>query len=726
LSKRTRLGRLERAEPRSQFALLETIVDTAPSLLTNVGTDGRILDYNAAVEEASGLTEPEELRGRFFWDVFIDPDERDEMIARFRASAPDFPPSEYESVFTNARGERRVIAWKSAPVTDEHGEVVSIVAGGLDITDRHRQAEELERERSFLNAIANNAPSVLCLIDDRGLVQDQATNIAFERLLGYEPDETGAHIFWERYVAPSDVADVRAEIERVIAGGDPQEVDSRWVTKRGRRIVVAWSCTPLPRIDERTLFLLSGVDVTERDRRELEVRTSEARLRAAIDSSPVAIVEIDLDEHITAWNPAAERIFGWTAEEALGMPVPFVPPELQTEFDDLSERARRGEVISGYETLRARKDGSLIDVAIAAAPIRDRTGEIVAYMALYADISTRRRRERELERERDFLSTTANAIPSLLAVLDEQGLVTERGVNNAFRRVMGYTEEELVGRSLWRIVGSRGDRASLVAVYREAVARGVPHGGEHRWVTKDRETRLVEWTSIPVIDARLGQCYLVSATDVTERRQQEAEIRASRARIVQAADAARRELERNLHDGAQQRLVSLSLQLRLAEARLSDNAEAAASIARARDELTHALDELRELARGIHPAILTDRGLDAAIDALVARAPLPVHVSRLQERLPADAEAAAYYVVSEALANVAKYADATSASVSVARGDGMVVVEVVDDGVGGADPASGSGLRGLADRVAVLDGSLSVTSPVGGGTRIRAEIPLPE
>jgi signal transduction histidine kinase len=103
-----------------------------------------------------------------------------------------------------------------------------------------------------------------------------------------------------------------------------------------------------------------------------------------------------------------------------------------------------------------------------------------------------------------------------------------------------------------------------------------------------------------------------------------------------------------------------------------------------------------------------------------------VHVSRLQERLPADAEAAAYYVVSEALANVAKYADATSASVSVARGDGMVVVEVVDDGVGGADPASGSGLRGLADRVAVLDGSLSVTSPVGGGTRIRAEIPLPE
>jgi PAS domain S-box-containing protein len=709
-----------------QFTLLETIVETAPSLLTNVDTDGRILDYNAAVEEASGLSHPDQLRGRFLWDVFSDPDERDEMIVRFEAAAPDFPPSDYENVFTNARGERRVIAWKCAPVLDENGAVVSIVAGGLDITDRHRQAEELELERSFLNAIANNAPSLLCLIDDRGVVQDHATNIAFERLLAYEPEETGAHIFWERYVAPSDVEQVRSEVERVIAGGDPKEIDSRWVTKRGRRIVVAWSCTPLPRIDERTLFLVSGVDVTERDRRELEVRTSEARLRAAIDSSPVAIVEIDLDEHVTAWNPAAERIFGWTADEVLGMPVPFVPPDLRKEFDDLSERARSGESISGYETVRARRDGSLIDVAIAAAPIRDRTGEIVAYMALYADISTRRRRERELERERDFLSTTANAIPSLLAVLDEQGLVTERGVNNAFRRVMGYTDEEVVGRSLWRIVGSRGDRASLVAVYREAVARGVPHGGEHRWVTKSGETRLVEWTSIPVIDARLGQCYLVSATDVTERKQQEAEIRASRARIVQAADAARRGLERNLHDGAQQRLVSLSLQLRLAEGQLSDDAEAAAIIARARDELTHALDELRELARGIHPAILTDRGLDAAVDALVARTPLPVEVRHLEARLPADAEAAAYYVVSEALANVAKYADATSAQVLLARVDRMAVVEVVDDGVGGADPAGGSGLRGLADRVAVLDGSLSVTSPVGGGTRIRAEIPLPE
>jgi signal transduction histidine kinase len=143
------------------------------------------------------------------------------------------------------------------------------------------------------------------------------------------------------------------------------------------------------------------------------------------------------------------------------------------------------------------------------------------------------------------------------------------------------------------------------------------------------------------------------------------------------------------------------------------------------EELAQALTELRELARGIHPAILTDRGLPAALDALAGRAPTPVDVEiALDERLPPSIEAAAYYVVSEALANIAKYAQATAVTVSVGRRDGYALVEVADDGVGGADPASGSGLRGLADRVEALDGRLEVVSPPGAGTRIRAQIPV--
>jgi PAS domain S-box-containing protein len=203
------------------------------------------------------------------------------------------------------------------------------------------------------------------------------------------------------------------------------------------------------------------------------------------------------------------------------------------------------------------------------------------------------------------------------------------------------------------------------------------------------------------------------------------ELQASRARIVAVADQERRRLERNLHDGAQQRLVSVSLTVRLAQGRLdTDPATASELLQAASDELSTALEELRELARGIHPAVLTDRGLGPALESLVTRTPVPVDVEApLGERLPEPVEAAAYYVVSEALANVAKYANASQAAVRVSRSNGLAIVEVEDDGVGGADPSRGSGLRGLADRVEALAGRLAVDSEPGRGTRIRAEIP---
>jgi signal transduction histidine kinase len=204
------------------------------------------------------------------------------------------------------------------------------------------------------------------------------------------------------------------------------------------------------------------------------------------------------------------------------------------------------------------------------------------------------------------------------------------------------------------------------------------------------------------------------------------ELEASRARLVEAGTAERRRLERNLHDGAQQRLVALSLTLRIAQGRVRKDADAAERLlGSAQDELGLALEELRELARGIHPAVLSDRGLGAALEGLAGRSPVPVELEPVPpERLPAPVEAAAYFVVAEALTNVAKYADASQARVSVSRHNGTAVVEVADDGVGGADPRLGSGLRGLADRVSALDGRLEVDSPPGAGTVLRAEMPV--
>jgi signal transduction histidine kinase len=203
------------------------------------------------------------------------------------------------------------------------------------------------------------------------------------------------------------------------------------------------------------------------------------------------------------------------------------------------------------------------------------------------------------------------------------------------------------------------------------------------------------------------------------------ELRSSRSRLVELGDAERRRLERDLHDGAQQRFVALALRLRLVRNELDDETAPAAQLDAAIEELAAGLKELRELARGIHPAILTDQGLDAALRGLAARMPVPVRVLELpDERLPAAVETAAYFVIAEALTNVAKYAGATAASVSIALADDEAVVEVRDDGVGGADPHAGSGLRGLSERVAALDGELELDSPQGAGTIVRARLPL--
>jgi signal transduction histidine kinase len=202
------------------------------------------------------------------------------------------------------------------------------------------------------------------------------------------------------------------------------------------------------------------------------------------------------------------------------------------------------------------------------------------------------------------------------------------------------------------------------------------------------------------------------------------ELRGSRVRVIEAGQKERQRLERNLHDGAQQRLVALSLELTMLKRRLDADPEASTRIEHARKEIAMSLAELRDIARGLHPAVVSGHGLSVALESLAARAPVPVRLTvDLGDRLPEPLEVAAYYLVSESLANIGKHAHASSATIEVARAPGRVVVEIIDDGVGGADTERGSGLRGLADRVEALDGRLRVWTPPGHGTRVRAEIP---
>jgi signal transduction histidine kinase len=222
------------------------------------------------------------------------------------------------------------------------------------------------------------------------------------------------------------------------------------------------------------------------------------------------------------------------------------------------------------------------------------------------------------------------------------------------------------------------------------------------------------------LEQRLSSFAELVATAISNASTQ-TELVASRTRIVEAADEQRRQVVRDLHDGAQQRLVEAAMTLQLAQAR----GEGTALVAEGIEHVRAAIAELRELARGIHPSILTHRGLAAAVEALTHRVPLPVAVEIPDDRYPAPVESAAYFVVAEALTNVAKYASAGTACVTARSADGCLILVIEDDGVGGAQPSAGSGLSGLHDRIVALNGTLAVDSPANGGTRIQAEIPLP-
>jgi PAS domain S-box-containing protein len=336
-----------------------------------------------------------------------------------------------------------------------------------------------------------------------------------------------------------------------------------------------------------------------------------------------------------------------------------------------------------------------------------------------------RARVAELERERELLNAIANYAPSLLCLVDADGRVRPYATNKAFERTLGYDPAETGGVVFWERYVPPEDAAEVQAAIEAVVAGGPVEERDGRWVTRSGEIVQVLWSCTPLPKFATGPAWLVSATDITERKHHEQEVRRSRTRIVAAADAARKRLERNLHDGAQQHLNALLIQLRIARSKaVSDPAAVVALLDGAIEELQAAAEELRELGRGIHPEVLSRRGLSAALRIVAARMPLPVELDAPSQRYGEQVEAAAYYVVSEALANVVKYAAASKAAVRVHPDGDRLVVEIEDDGVGGADESAGTGLHGLADRIAALDGRFRVESPPGKGTRVHAEIPL--
>jgi PAS domain S-box-containing protein len=333
----------------------------------------------------------------------------------------------------------------------------------------------------------------------------------------------------------------------------------------------------------------------------------------------------------------------------------------------------------------------------------------------------RRQAEEEVRASASRMRAMLEAALDAVVTMDHRGHVL--GWNHAAETTFGYRADEAIGREMAELIVP----PSLRAAHRKGLARFLET--EHA-VVLDRRLELTglhkNGTEFPVelTITRIGlpgpPMFTGYLRDITDRKEAEAELQASRARLVEVADAERRRIQRNLHDGAQQRLTAVLLSLGL----LRDSPEKRyALLDTAIDELAEGLKELRELASGLHPSVLAERGLVAALEALALRTPLPVELAALPDRnLPEQVEVAAYYVVAEALANVQKHAGAKRVVVRAAADGKRLVVEVVDDGVGGAKE-EGSGVRGLADRIEALGGGLTLDSPPGGGTRLRAEIP---
>ncbi|MDA0181157.1 PAS domain-containing protein [Solirubrobacter phytolaccae] len=313
-------------------------------------------------------------------------------------------------------------------------------------------------------------------------------------------------------------------------------------------------------------------------------------------------------------------------------------------------------------------------------------------------------------------------------------------ITDEIERISGYPPHNFLA-STKRTILTLIHPEDLTAVI-DAISHSTPEEPfelEYRIVRADGEVRWVLDRG-QLVAGPGNRLWLDGAMfDITERKGAEeaalrheveaartAELRASRARIIDAADKARRKIERDLHDGAQQRMVSLVLDVQVAKRRFAkDPTDIVPFFEKLGKDLQEASAELRELARGIHPAVLTERGLTAAVGAVAARCVVPVEVvDELEARVPPAVEATAYFTVAEALTNVAKYAEATHAVVTLTHTAEGLVVEVRDDGIGGASTGGGSGLSGLADRVGALDGTLSVDSPVGVGTLVRAVLPV--
>jgi PAS domain S-box-containing protein len=674
--------------------------------------------------------------------------------------------------FVRRDGSMFPVEYWSAPIEMPAGR--GAVVAFTDIEER-RRTEQALRER---DAILSSLGQPVYVGTHDGVIT--YANPAAAHVLGFgHPSELigrdGHALVHYRRVDGSPFPVDECPLAKSRETGQAISVDEDWwVRKDGSMIPTSYTAVP---IETPSGF---GIAVAFNDmtsRRAAERAASESRQRATLEASLDAVISIDDRGHVTYFNAAAERIFGYRRDDVIGRELAetIIPPSLRNRHrEGFARYLATGEphmLGRRIEIPARRADGTEFPAELTVT--RAGPPDAPSFTGFVRDITDRQRAQQDLEAARVHLKSIADEQAALrhIAMLVARGsppLAVFDAVCEETGRLIGATNVNLahftpdgfnLTMSGWSLrqnhvpTGTRlpleGDTINVIIQRTRAPARVDSYVGvEGDLASLLRRLGIRSEVGAPVVVEGTVWGALIAGSDKaeplpdgSERRvasfaeliatavsnaTTRAELIAAQRRVIEAADAARKQVTRDLHDGAQQQFVSTVIGLKLAREKVSSDPERAIELLDTTlQEANRGIESLRELAAGLHPALLTSRGVAAALDALAARLPIPVSLDVADLRLTESIEASIYFFCSEALTNVVKHSGAQSASVLMTMEGDRCVVEVRDDGVGGAQPRpDATGLIGLRDRIGALDGTLEVVSPLGGGTVLRASIPL--
>jgi PAS domain S-box-containing protein len=489
------------------------------------------------------------------------------------------------------------------------------------------------------------------------------------------------------------------------------------------------------------ILVMSAIaDTTQRRQAEEALRNTSETLQAMVQASPVGIAILDPDGRVEMWNPAAERMFGWSVGEVLGRSLPTIPDGKEEEHRTLRETVLKGGVSSGVELQRRAKDGSLLDISLSTAPLRDVDGNISGIVGMMADITERKRAQEALREREEWLSTTLSSIGDAVIATDTEGRVTF--VNPAAQSLTGWSQEEAVGRPLgevFKVVSEDTGRPvddPVTKAMREGVVVGLTN--HTALVARDGSTRSIEDSGAPIRDQHGNITGVVMVFhDVSERRWAAEELRPLTARLLEVQEDERRQVAYDIHDGLGQLMTAASMHLE-AFTGYRDSADsnaADAEFAKAKRCLQEAVVEMRRMVSELGPLLLEDVGLVEASRRLLSDMAERIgwetefESEGTDERLDGMAETALFRIVQEALANIAKHANSPKVRVAFRRERYALQLEVRDWGHGFGVPDKPErgrhvGLLGMRERAALIGGELSVESSPEGGTAVAVKVPV--